>query len=158
MQTNYSSYSNISCSGVNFHRFELNWGKPVPHFAETPWTRPSGPLEVSSPQYRPTPASTPSSHRAFGPSSVPDAGMQGLTWWRGDPEAVTRGGSQWGLQGEKWRKPRLGSCLGRREKESNSRRNYSSAIISQAQLADVASSVFISNLQLVLTHRCRCHQ
>lgn len=63
-----------------------------------------------------------------------------------------------GAAGGEEEKAEAGVLFRKEGKDSNSRRNYSSAIISQAQLADVASSVFFSNLRLILTHSCPLYQ
>lgn len=149
MHNYYISYSNTGCPWVNFHRIERNWQKSVPHFAgdplDPPFRAPGGPRTPiwGSPSSHP-PSEQP--HRALSPASVQDSVMQGLTWWRGAPEAVTHGGSQWGLPGETRRKPRLRSRLGKTEEDSNNRRV--SAIIFKQQLLESAPSAFISNLRL----------
>lgn len=111
LQTNYRSYSNRSCSRLHFHRIGINWQKPVPHFPSDLLDPPlRGALRSPHPNlgiHPPSPSSPPPPPLPFSrtpqgtlpPLLRPDAAMQGLTWWRGAPEALTHEGSLWGLQG-----------------------------------------------------------
>lgn len=155
-KSNYNSCSNLGCSRATFQRIEINWEKPVPHFArdplDPPLGAPGGPrtpiwgggVLSSSPALPPPLLHNPTGLAA--PASVPGAATQGLKWWRGSPEAVTRGGSQWGLQGGRRRRESRGWGPVWEGDSNKPPQLLLCDSFQAAARADFTSSAFISNL------------
>ena len=84
----------------------------------------------------PPPAPSVRTRRARGPHSIPGAVMQGLTWWRGAPEAVTRGAASGGCTERRGENRGRGPFRKGGQETPNNHRVYYSTIISEARRAE----------------------
>lgn len=123
---------------LQWGEIQKNENKPVPHFCRRhPGPALQGARRSPHPSLRiPSSLLPPSvqTHKAVGPASVPDAVMQGLTWWRGAPEAVTRGAASGGCRGRRGENRGWGLVWERGQETLSTHRNYYSAIISKLGL------------------------